>query len=151
MKPTNRKLVFFLLFALPFIVLGQKASLDPVMGIGERKIASIERDYYTILLMEYDLLFESPFKRITMRNLYANRNYTVEAFGDPARITDVDVAVFLWQGDDKLEIAIDRAADSEAKVTFKTEMAGNYQIEISAYGFVEGYAAGYYGMLIYQE
>jgi len=148
-----KRIIGFLLFATAVSsVMAQntETTMLTTLALATDRIATIEKDYNTIVRMEFDLVHKAS-PKATYRYLYNTKTYCFEAFGQRERIGDVDIKVYLEKGGDWELVASESSSNSEAFIKFTPEVSGQYRINISAYDFKSNYTVGHYGLIIYHE
>jgi hypothetical protein len=123
------------------------ATMIPVYNEGRNVLSKLEQEDYTVVRIEYDLVFKE-FSKNTYRQLFQNKNYSVYCFGDSSRIKDLDIVVYQQKNNEWIEVAKDNSTNAVSSVNIHPDQTGYYKIEIKLFQCVGDYTGGHYGLII---
>ena len=146
----KKNILLLILFISANLVFGQKEeiSMKPILTDAGQFIQKVEMEFgQEIVRMEFDILQTS---KETYRMLSEKYEYGILAFGD-YRILDINIKIYKWVNNQWNLVGKDDKTDSNALVTIKPSVSGEYKIVISAYKFEKGYDIGHYGLIIFHN
>ena len=148
-----KKLIYLIIFGGIFTspssglcqeLLGSSESMLEKM---DRKIGVLVEKRHLILRAEVGLLYEDQSVEI-MRFLVQDKKYLINAFPDTDVFEDVDVRVYLDNGENREKQKQDLSFRGESQMEFTPIVNGNYRIMITGNNFRESESLGRYGIVI---
>jgi hypothetical protein len=110
-------------------------------------IDQIEKDYYKINKLEFDLVSNSVIKSTPVK-LYDNQFYKILLFGETGKILDIKLKIKIYV-DNKWTIVKEINNPTNILNTdFKPALTDYYEFEITVGRFVSGYSVGRYCLIV---
>ncbi len=149
----NLRFTFLLLFLVSsFSIYGQAyhgVKSYPIYKQGAQFVKGLDDEGKEIVRIEYDLIFSN---KLTYRTLTSDWEYTIVGFADEG-VKDLDIRIYEY--DDLLEewtlVHEGDSEDAYTIISFQPTVTAQYQIEIIATEFYEGYSAARYGVIIFHD
>jgi hypothetical protein len=124
--------------------------LDNTLSLGAVMYNECKKRNLEIVKIDIDLIGKGAPKQV-LKRMSPNFTYSICCIGEPSRIKDIDLKVYLITTEGKLVlVGKDDKTDIAAEVTLEEPTAGNYMIDVSAFEMQEGFeeSMGYFYLTV---